>query len=191
MKEIIKNGVKLFGKIIVINILSFILVMSIAAIAVGMLKDKANPDTYGVILQILTLTLLAGLVYPTFWDMGYKDRNMALTGNAQEDILKGFKIGLVSIIPSILSIPLFALIKAFPSALYKLINSSYYYFFDILTRGTDKFCDISIWKFFVMAIIFLLVPAVSFLGYYLGFKDFSINSPTIVLGIKLYTNPMM
>ncbi len=175
MKEIIKNGVKLFGKIIVINILSFIMVMSIVAIAVGMLKDKANPDTYGVIVQIMTLMLLTGLVYPTLWDMGYKDRNMVLTGHAQADILKGLKIGLVSVIPSLLSIPLFALIKSFPAALYKLINPSYYYFFDILTRGTDKFCELAVWKFIVMAIIFLLVPAISFLGYYLGFKDFSIS----------------
>lgn len=174
MKEIFKNGVKLFGKIIVINILCFFLVMSIVAIAVGMLKDKSNPDSYGAILQIMTLMLLTGLVYPTLWDMGYKDRNMVLTGHAQADVLKGLKIGLVAVIPSVLSIPIFALIKAFPSALYKLINSSYYYFFDILTRGTDKFCDISIWKFFVMAIIFLLVPAISCLGYYLGYKDFSI-----------------
>ena len=175
MKEIIKNGVKLFGKIIVINILCFFLVMSIVAISVGMSKDSANPDTYGVIVQILTLTLLAGLVYPTLWDMGYKDRNMVLTGHAQPDVLKGLKIGLVSVVPSVLSIPVFALIKAFPSALYKLINPSYYYFFDLLTRGTNKFCEMSIWKFFVMGLIFLLVPAISFLGYYLGYKDFSIG----------------
>lgn len=174
MKEIIKNGAKLFGKIIVINILCFFLVMSIVAIAVGILKDSANPNTYGSILQVLTLMFLTGLVYPTLWDMGYKDRNMVLTGHAKEDILKGLKIGLVAVIPSVLSIPLFALIKSFPAALYKLINSSYYYFFELLTRNTDKFCELAVWKFVVMAIVFLLVPAISFLGYYLGFKDISI-----------------
>ncbi len=175
MKEIIKDGAKLFGKIIVINILCFFLVLSIVAIAVGLLKDSANPDVYGPIVQILTLMLLIGMLYPTLWDKGYKDRNMVLTGNRQADILKGLKIGLVAIIPSVLSIPVFALIKSFSAALYKLLNPSYYYLFDILTRGTNKFCEIAVWKFIVMAIIFLLVPAISFLGYYLGFKDFSIG----------------
>lgn len=175
MKEIIKNGAKLFGKIIVINILCFFLAMSIVSIAVSMLKDSAGANTYGPILQILTLMLLTGLVYPTLWDMGYKDRNMVLTGNGQKDILKGLKIGLVAIVPSVLSIPIFALIKSFPAALYKLINSSYYYFFELLTRNADKFCDLAVWKFIVMAIVFLIVPAISFLGYYLGFKDFSIG----------------
>ena len=184
MKEIIKDGARLFGKIIVINILCFFLALSIISIAVAMLKDSANPDAYGPIIQILTLLLLIGLVYPTLWAKGYKDRNMVLTGNAQADALKGLKIGLVAIAPSVLSIPVFALIKPFSAALYKLINPSYYYFFELLTRGTDKFCEISFWKFFVFAVIFLIVPAVSFLGYYLGFKDFSIGEKLTYKKIK-------
>ena len=148
--------------------------MSIVAVVVGMLKGNANPDSYGGIVQILTLMLLIGLVYPTLWEIGYKDRNMVLTGNAQKDILKGLKIGLVSIIPFELSIPVCALIKPFPAALYKLVNASYYYFFEVLTRGSNKFYELEFWKFPIFAVIFLIVPAVSFLGYYLGFKDFSI-----------------
>ncbi len=175
MKDIIKDGIKLWGKTVVISLLCFFLVISVVSIAVSLSGEDANTVTYGLIIQFLTLVILTSFIYPSLWSKGYKDRNMVQTGNLKPDPLKGLKIGLVSIIPSVLSVPVLALIKGFSAGLFKLLNPIYYCFFDLLTRGTDKFYQLSAWKFPVIITVFLILPLISFLGYYLGFSDISIG----------------
>lgn len=184
MKDIIKTAAKLFGKTIIINIMCFFLAISIVSISIALSGENANYIVYGLIMQVMSLILLASFIYPFFWDKGYKDRNMVMTGNRTADPLKGFKTGLISIIPYVLSVPVFALIKGFPVALFKMINAVYYAFFDFLTRGTDKFCDLACWKFIVIIIIFLILPVISGIGYYLGYKDFSIGEKLTYKKVK-------
>lgn len=228
MNGIFKDSLKLFGRGVVVTILSIIVVISMVAISVAVsakpvgytvfgtkdgettqlythynadgedlklasyeaegykidkkeLKEvpKGEGNIYLWIAQLFTLGIMASFIYPVFWSQGYKHRNMVMTGHMVEDKLRGLKVGLIATIPAFLSVPVFAVLKNAPVALFKIINGVFFPIIGFLAGDVTVFSKLAIWKMLIILILFLSFSAASALGYYLGYKDFSIGEKFI------------
>ncbi|MBQ6848146.1 MAG: hypothetical protein IJO62_04460 [Clostridia bacterium] len=127
----------------------------------------------GIIIQIFNIGILSCMVYPYLWERGYKERNLVLTGNSKPNPLKGLKLGLLAIIPAFLFL-IFAAATDFPIVIFKMLNSVQYPVIELIAGSTMSFSALHIWQIVLIAISLLLLPFMAFLGYYLGYKDFSI-----------------
>lgn len=127
-----------------------------------------------VLAQILCIGILVIFIYPRLWERGYKDRNLAQTGNIVGDPLKGLKVGLISIIPWVALLLALSRIKGFAVSLLMFLSPIFYPIFSLMTKGSIYLSQVGVLTFVGMAALWLLIPAASATGYALGFKDFSI-----------------
>lgn len=231
MKEVIKTAVSLFLKLILVNFMCAIVVLSVSILANGLFAEEVGYTALGVkegeeqsetlytyrydegedtkradyeaqgyeiveyslkelsrkgniistaVAQFLTFCLLCSFVYPINWELGTKDSNLVKFKHKEADTLKGLKIGLFAIIPAVLLLVfLFAtknnLTAGVSTAIYKLMNSSLYGFIDIADGHAVAFGELSAWNFLALAAVQLVIPIVSFISYFLGFKNISIG----------------
>lgn len=237
MKNMTLSGLKVFGKIILSNVLSIITIVSISFIinvaftedigyyGVGAPKDSENKlevlyehyyddgedtelakwEEKGYIVEqrtirsdvtatgdaifivlgaIFTMSMLATILYSYMWREGNKDLNLIRFGRATLDKYKGVKIGLVAVSPYILV--LLALLigkssfaKDVPLILYKYINCSFFSLIEVICGGSTYIGDLAIWKFILLLILILLIPAFLGISYYIGYKDILITDKII------------
>ena len=128
-----------------------------------------------LVAQFFAFGILISFIFPNFWDKGYNDRNMVLTGHMASDPLKGLKIGLISQIPIFLELVIFAIYGNISTLIFKMANASFYGLIELTVGGNKLFSDLEIWKLPIFAAILLILPLITFAGYYLGFKDFSLS----------------
>jgi len=86
----------------------------------------------------------------------------------------------VASIPGILIFMVLALTKntlakAIPIAYYQVIQAPFFATLDLIAGDADKFGELSYIRFAFFIIPVFLVPALAGLGYYLGYKGFSIS----------------
>lgn len=140
--------------------------------------------TFYVVSEIFCLSILAVFLYPSMWDLGAKDSNAVKFKHKAEDCRKGIKIGLLAVIPSYLLLILLCVMKAgvypdFSVSLYQLTHSAFYGMIGALLGGTFILKDLAWWRIAVLFVFPLFVPAISGIGYYLGYKDFSIREKLV------------
>ena len=140
--------------------------------------------TFLIVSEIFCLSILAVFLYPNLWDLGAKDSNAVKFKHKSEDCLKGVKIGSLAIIPSYLLLILICVMKAgvypdFSVSLYQLTHSAFYGLISVVTGDTHVVRDLAWWRIAILFVFPLLVPAISGLGYYLGYKDFSIGEKLV------------
>ncbi len=141
--------------------------------------SKSGHNITLIVAQLFCFGILMSFTYPNLWDKGYKDRNMVLTGNVAADPLKGLKIGLISQIPALALIVVFAVIGNSSTVLYKVMNGAFYSLIEFTVSGAATFGDLAVWKLFCFAAMIMIIPLITFIGYYLGYKDFSIGEKFI------------
>ncbi len=126
-----------------------------------------------IIIQIFNLVVLFCLVYPYLWNRGYRERNLVLTGNQAPSSMKGLITGMIASVPAFLFLVVSALTE-FSVAVFKMLNALYYPLIEFVVGDATSFATLKAWQLLLMALWLLIMPAVAFLGYYLGYKDFSI-----------------
>lgn len=136
-----------------------------------------------IITQFFSFAVLVCLVYPYLWDRGYKERNLVQTGNMKSNPLKGLKIGLIASIPAYLFL-IVSVITNFSVAIFKILNSAYFSLIDFIAEEPTGFSSLNAWQIVLIALCFLIMPMVSFIGYYLGYNDYSISERIIYKGKK-------
>lgn len=222
MQDNLKAGLKLFVRIIIVNILSAIVVLSVIAISVSAFADEIGYDVYGVkgengetellyrhyyadgddtkleeyeaegysitkktikqtnpkehnitiiIAQIFALGVTVTYIYPIMWDKGFKDANLIKTDNLAEDKLRGLKVSIIGQIPAFLLFLIFVIFSKLPTALFKLLNASFYTLFEFVFGKSEIFGKLSPLQIIVALLILLLIPLISWGSYTLGCKD--------------------
>ena len=229
MKDIIKNGVSIFFKLIVIVIMSGIFMMSITVLSTAAFtenigydavvtddsgkiidqyeyrteqgKDK-KIDSYeekgykvtkngvrsdmtktGVVVDysvsiLFSIIMIIAFCYNHLFIYGNKDFNLVKCGHVKEDKLKGLKIGLVASVPNFLFYifcVVLSVVKPKTSiALYKLPNFQYFKLLNLIMGKAQTLGEVSVISYVLTFLTLLIVPAICFGSYYLGYKDINI-----------------
>ena len=142
-----------------------------------------------IVAQIFAMGILVAFVYPKMWDQGYRDRNLVKTKHKREDALKGLKVGLLGATPNIIAFVFLAVTKNGVSKglslwLYKIANASVYTLSEVIAGQALKFGDLSALQLVIMGLTLLIMPAIAFAGYYLGYRGFSIGEKLTYKGTK-------
>ena len=127
-----------------------------------------------VLSQILCIGILGIFIYPRLWERGYKDRNLAQTGNIVGDQWRGLKLGLIAIIPWVVTLLVLWRVKGFAVSLLMFASPVFYPAYTLMTSGNIYLSQVSVLTLVGMAACWLILPVFAALGYGLGFKDYSI-----------------
>ena len=111
---------------------------------------------------------------PRLWERGYKDRNLAQTGNIVGDPLRGLKLGLIAVIPWVALLLVLSQVKGFAVSLLMFASPIFYPVYSLMTDGSIYFSQVGVLTLIGMVACWFILPVFSALGYGLGFKDFSI-----------------
>lgn len=231
MKETLKLGLAAFGKLVLVNFLCAIIVLSISILTSNFMNEEYGYNVYGTltdesetellythlfedgedtkraeyeqkgykeiteealtrstkagdivfltISQIFSWATLAAIIYPSFWRQGSKDRNQVHFGHIAEDKLKGFKAGLVAIIPAAILMVFFMFAKYniaanFPAVWLKFLNSNGYSFIHLIQNKALLLSEVSIIGLLLIIVTQLIVPVITHIAYTLGYKDIAI-----------------
>lgn len=133
-----------------------------------------------IISQVFAFLLLCGFIYPEIWHIGTTDSNLVRFKHKNEDKFKGFKIGAVASVPNYLLLIFLVIAKLgvfpnFPLALYKFLNSSVYSFIEVISGGAIAVSELAAWRFALLFVLPLFIPAVSGISYILGYKNISVS----------------
>lgn len=146
--------------------------------------SKSGRIFFLVISQIFTFSLLCGFIYPNFWHSGTNDSNLVKFKHKNEDKLIGFKTGAIATIPNYLLliyliIAKFAALPSFSLTIYKFLNSSVYSFIEIILGGAFSVSELSLWRFILLFLLPLVIPAIAGVSYILGYKNISIGEKLV------------
>ncbi len=172
MKQIFKYALKLFGNLVFAWFASITLVISFSVIFA-----KASKWVFYLFLQSFSFILLIVLVWNTLYNIGFKDSNMVRIGRQREDLYRGFKIGALAQMPA-LAFLIVSIIFNFKFAIYRLLNSSYYWFLTAIA-GKDEYMRMGSVKIIGIALLLLIVPAISGTVYILGYKGIDLFSKLV------------
>ena len=151
------------------------------------IRSNVTPAGNAVFLilgALFTITMVGTITYSYAWKEGNKDLNLIRFGRATLDKYKGVKIGLVAVTPYLLTlialfIGKFSFAKSFPIVLYKYLNGSFFSLIDVICSDTFYFGDLAIWRFILLLLLQLSVPAFLGFAYYIGYKDILITEKII------------
>ena len=236
MKEIFKDGGKLFLKTIVVNIMCFFLVISFSVLTTAAFSKNIGYTAYGttgdsseqtelytyyyedgedakksayeedgytvstvsirsdisksgktlflIISQLFSILILCAFIYPDIWHNGTNDSNLVKFKHKSEDKFKGLKIGAIAAIPSYLILIFLVIARLgalpnFPMVLYKFLNSSVYSFIEVILGGTVTVSNLAVWRFILLFLLPLIIPAIAGISYILGYKNISVGEKLV------------
>ncbi|MEE0809009.1 MAG: hypothetical protein U0L84_06610 [Acutalibacteraceae bacterium] len=137
---------------------------------------------YLAVTQIFCILILAAFVYSPVYELGFKESNLVRFKHAEQDLLRGLKIGIIA--DGFFILTYIGLIIAkfaapdMPISIYKLVNSYAYSIIEVI-GGNAKVGELSLIKVALLALPLLIVPAIATVGYILGYKGISISEKLI------------
>ena len=138
--------------------------------------SKSRQNISLVLAQIFSFVMITGILCGTVWEMGNKDISAVKNGRVDENKLKGFFVGLIAAVPSLLVYLLLVLshFEIFsPEFLdsYRLFNSHFHYILTLIYSNADNAAQLTALQLILCGALHLYLPVVSFLSYYFGYKD--------------------
>ncbi len=145
---------------------------------------SAQELSANLICFAFTFVTLLFLNYNRLWMLGTGDNNKVKFGKAQEDKLKGLKIGLLATVPSFLLFALtlishFGILPSVVFDIYKLANFHLFSINNIIFGSSAAISQIPLWKLAVAFLPNLILPAICAAAYALGYKDISLKDKFI------------
>lgn len=139
---------------------------------------------FQTVVQIFCLLITLSFVYPDLWHIGTTDSNLVKFKHKAEDKLKGLKIGLIAVIPQYLllicaAIAKFGLSSKLPAALLKFANASFYTFIQLIIGNAATLGELSAFRFALLWLLPLIIPAAACGSYYLGYRNISIGEKIV------------
>ncbi len=135
---------------------------------------------YQLLTGLCMVLLLLSMPYSDLWTLGDKDNNNVTFGRLAEDKLRGLKIGLLAGIPGfvcyiLLILSRFGVITGGFLRIYEWLNAPYILLIQGMTGNAGSTAEMAGWCLLPIALLTLLVPATCALGYYLGYREFSLS----------------
>lgn len=143
--------------------------------------DPAMKAITDWVAQILMAILFLAFPYSTLWYMGDHDRNQVQFGHLRENRLRGAAVGALASIPALVMWVLLLVSKVggiFPAFVkwYRWFNICFLPYFDSIVPTTvTNPADMPWSGVAAMLPILLALPVVTGVGYWLGYKEFSVR----------------
>ena len=235
MKEYLKLGLGIFGKLFILGIMCLFLSVSfsvlasaaftqnIGYVAYGAKGDEAPTELYThylkdgedtklaeyekegyvitkkgirselagagktvfyVLTQASCYFMLCAFLYPKLWERGTRDSNLVQFKHCREDKLKGLKAGIIAVIPAtvftlFLAVTSSGISKNFPIVIYKFLQAFNFNVIDAIVGKAGAFGELSAIKLIALILLQTIVPAVTFVSYYLGYKNISLSEKLV------------
>jgi len=144
---------------------------------------RVVPDTakrvMDVISQILMLIVLGVFPYHILWEFGNRDDTNVRYRGQRPDPLRGFKIGLLSMVPFALSWAALIASKYIPVlrnylAVYRVTAFPYLPYINWMLGDATSAVDVALWRVLLLISTLLVVPLVCTVAYGMGGRQFSI-----------------
>lgn len=163
MKDLFKQGAKLYLTLLFLGFASIILLISFSALTVNLASW-----IFPVVLQIFTGIFIITVISNKLYMIGFKDSNMVRIGRINEDLFKGLKIGLIAQIPPFIFL-IVSVIVNLKFALFRFLNAEYYL---LLTAAAGKSVNMrmSPFRIAIMVLVLFIVPLIAHISYVLGYK---------------------
>ncbi len=134
---------------------------------------------YNIVTTACMLLLLLCMCYGDMWALGDKDNNNVRLGRMAEDKWYGLKAGLLASVPGlitfiILIVSKFGLLYDKFFVLYRVLHLPFIVPLMWMTGDVTTASAFSGWLLLPIFLLLLIVPAVCALGYYLGYKEYSL-----------------
>lgn len=138
---------------------------------------------YGL-TQVMCIILLITFVHTTVWAKGIRDNNLVKTGHKKEDVFKGLKYGLISIIPYSVFWILVIIsknggLKEMNLSLVNLTSAQFYTLIQLIIGKAKVLGDMNYIQLIGVWGLQLIIPLISGISYYLGYKDISIGEKMV------------
>lgn len=146
--------------------------------------SPAADVSIGVLTSIFTLLIYGLYPYIVLWDKGSHDENFVNIGKMDEDRYFGLKVGAIASVPSallylLLILGKFGVISGTVLNWHRLINAPFIPYIDAVEMGAKVATDLSVGSLLAVGATLLFVPFVSWIGYNLGYRHFSIREKIV------------
>ena len=172
MEKVLGYSLKLFLLLVFASFASFIVAISFAVIFF-----KSPVWVFYSFTQLFNLLILVSVIWHHIYSIGFKDSNMVKTGHLKKDIYKGFKIGVISQIPSAVFLAV-SVITNLKFSIYRIVNSQYFWFLSAIA-GKSQNMQMGVLKIVAFALFLFVVPVMSGIIYILGYNGVDIFSKLI------------
>lgn len=141
--------------------------------------SKKHRNVAFAVSLLFTIPLTVGALYVTTYNIGSKDISRVHGGFIAEDKFKGVKIGAIAAIPNlalyvVLLLSKFGVINSNSLAFYSIVNSHLYGAVQFVFNQAKTATELDALQLVLLFIPVLFIPAVSGVGYILGYKEISI-----------------
>ncbi len=131
-----------------------------------------------VVTQAFCIVMIIAFAATLPYKQGFKDANLIKTGHIKNDILKGFKIGLIGNLPflviAILMIVCSTQVPNFRTVWYAFLSGHMYSFIMWITSGAQTLKELTLTQHILLVLLQLMVPVISGIAYILGKKEINI-----------------
>lgn len=137
-----------------------------------------------IVTQIICVIITISFLYKPLWSLGVRDSNSVKFKHIKEDKLKGFKIGLVASVPSLLFYIFFifcgnSIAPNMPTVIYTWLNC---HVFSLLTLIFDSFPTagtLGVFQYLLLFILQFATPIFAAVCYLLGYKNIDIAEKVV------------
>lgn len=194
MEKVENNGVqygKPFPKLVLSHFFDVVVAGLVGGIFMASLGSAVDHVAYQVCMQIISLVIFIAMIYSAMWHDGDRDRNLVDFHHIEKDMLKGLKIGLFAMIPSMLTSILLVLsatgvVKPIPDLglnvaelIFRVIN---FYAIHIINAFIPPESTPTWGGIFLVTLIPLMIPLVNGAAYVLGFNRIALLSRLVYKG---------
>ena len=141
---------------------------------------------YVVISQTLCGILLISFAGSSTYKQGFKDSNLVRIGHIKLDKLKGFKIGLVAVIPFLVLYALFVacglgLAPTLRVTLYGYLNSFVSPIIYLISGSSNDIAvsDLNALQYVLIFLVQFIVPVICGVAYMIGFKEINLTEKIV------------
>lgn len=138
----------------------------------------------GIISQAFSFIILIIMLRTVVWDIGFNVRDRKDLTKEERDKYWGFKIGLISMLPSYIFLIVLTIFKSnftqnFRVGIFKILNSTLYGLIDIICSGTIYWGELKIYQILLLALSLLIIPVIAQVWFILGKKGILITEKLI------------
>ena len=139
---------------------------------------------YAILTQVICVSILIIFIFVQLRNLGKTDCNAVEYSGANEDKLRGLKIGFITTLPFIVFYfihIILAFIKPdFSMAYYRLVNYIFFPILNIIFDSTNVATgDLSIIQYILIFLPLLVVPVTAHISYILGYKRIEFSNDFI------------
>ena len=192
----IKQAIRLYGRTILAGVLGIVMYVSVGVlVSVAVPRGEPLSATATFLMNLIALVLQGSIyfliIYAGMWSLGDKEANAVQFGHMQATAARGFHIGCVAAIPSVLTFLVLVADKVFSfwplsAAIYRLCHTALY---PILAWSMGSVvsvttADLAWWQLLCAGIPVLFLPLAAGISYYFGFKHILVSDRLMFVSKK-------